>query len=88
MNVPLWLYDPQKCTNQTALLDYILLSFPSFFCVMYNFFLFSFFPFYQFFIRFAWLLYNEFMWYDISSLNGHLVLFEQMSIKNIVEIKI
>ena len=49
MNVPLWLYGPQKCTNQTALLDYILLSFPSFFCVMYNFFLSSFFLFYQFF---------------------------------------
>lgn len=78
MNVPLWLYGPQKCTNQTALLDYI--SFVS--CIIFFCLLFSYFT--SFFIRFAWLLYNEFMWYDISSLNGHLVLFEQMSIKNIV----
>ena len=48
VNVPPRLYGPQKCTNQTALLDYILLSFPFFFCVMYIYiyffcFLFSYF---------------------------------------------
>lgn len=69
INVPLWLYRPQKCTNQTALL-HVLLSFPSSFvsCIIFFCFLFSYFT---SFFSFAWLLYYEFMWYDISSLNGH-----------------
>lgn len=39
----------QSSPNQTALLDYILLPFPSFFYVIYIFFLFLFFLFYYFF---------------------------------------
>ena len=72
--------------NQTALLDYILLPFPSFFCVMYIFFCFcfSYFTIFFLFLRFVCLLLLNFVIRHKLFQYDHLVLLEQMLIENII----
>ena len=72
--------------NQTALCDYILLPFPSFFCVMYIFFCFcfSYFTIFFLFLRFVCLLLLNFVIRHKLFQYDHLVLLEQMLIKNII----
>ena len=72
--------------NQTALLDYILLPFPSFFCVMYIFsvFVFPILLFFFLFLRFVCLLLLNFVIRHKLFQYDHFVPLEQMLIENIV----